>query len=232
VICRFTHDGETVTAAYLLYDGHGDVVSVRNETLDEIANYEYDIYGEEKTSTGVYDSPIRYTGQYYDAETGMYYLRARYYDPSIRRFISEDPAHDGRNWYAYCNGNPIKYWDPSGLVAQLVGSLEDQMFLLSLFQMLTDDFLTIQDDIIVINSSASQIKKKYGTALVRNIINNKWTTRVQISRDPKVKSKTVGSNIENLTNGIGESVDVFLYSPQATENTPLYYCKISIWFGR
>ena len=45
----------------------------------------------------------------------MYYLRARYYDPDIRRFISEDPAHDGRNWYAYCNGNPIKYWDPWGL---------------------------------------------------------------------------------------------------------------------
>jgi RHS repeat-associated protein len=111
---RFTHEGETITAAYFLYDGHGDVMSVRNETLDEIANYEYDIYGEEKTSTGVYDSPIRYTGQYYDAETGMYYLRARYYDPSICRFISEDPAHDGRNWYAYCNGNPIKYWDPSG----------------------------------------------------------------------------------------------------------------------
>ena len=44
----------------------------------------------------------------------MYYLRARFYDPDIRRFISEDPAHDGRNWYAYCNGNPIKYWDPSG----------------------------------------------------------------------------------------------------------------------
>ena len=112
---RFTHEGETTTAAYFLYDGHGDVVSVRNETLDEIANYEYDIYGEEKSSTGTYDSPIRYTGQYYDAETGMYYLRARFYDPAIRRFISEDPAHDGRNWYAYCGNNPIQFSDPWGL---------------------------------------------------------------------------------------------------------------------
>ena len=115
---RFTHEGETVTAAYFLYDGHGDVVGVLNETLDEIANYEYDIYGEEKSSTGTYDSPIRYTGQYYDAETGMYYLRARFYDPAIRRFISEDPAHDGRNWYAYCNGNPIGFMDSSGLFSR------------------------------------------------------------------------------------------------------------------
>ena len=53
------------------------------EPLDEIANYEYDIYGKEESATGTYDSPIRYTGQYYDAETGMYYLRAVFFNTLI-----------------------------------------------------------------------------------------------------------------------------------------------------
>ena len=42
------------------------------------------------------------------------YLRARQYDPSTGRFISEDVAHDGANWYAYCGNDPIKFVDPSG----------------------------------------------------------------------------------------------------------------------
>jgi len=45
----------------------------------------------------------------------MVYLRARYYDPSTGRFISEDPIRDGYNWYVYCSNNPIRYIDPWGL---------------------------------------------------------------------------------------------------------------------
>lgn len=51
---------------------------------------------------------IRYAGEYYDAETGFIYLRNRYYDPTQRRFITEDPIRDGTNWYIYCGNNPVK----------------------------------------------------------------------------------------------------------------------------
>lgn len=61
------------------------------------------------------NNPFRYCGEYLDIETGYIYLRARYYDPSIGRFISEDSAKDGYNWYAYCANNPIRYIEPSGL---------------------------------------------------------------------------------------------------------------------
>lgn len=44
----------------------------------------------------------------------MIYLRGRYYDPEIRRFITEDPAKDGWNWYAYCENNPVMFVEPSG----------------------------------------------------------------------------------------------------------------------
>ena len=60
-------------------------------------------------------NPFRYSGEYFDAESGNIYLRNRYYDASTGRFISEDPAKDGTNWYVYCGGNPIKRTDSDGL---------------------------------------------------------------------------------------------------------------------
>ena len=59
--------------------------------------------------------PLGYCGEYRDAETGFIYLRARYYDPSIGRFTTEDPARDGLNWYAYCANNPVNFVDPWGM---------------------------------------------------------------------------------------------------------------------
>ncbi|WP_337399150.1 RHS repeat-associated core domain-containing protein, partial [Congzhengia sp.] len=61
-----------------------------------------------------------YCGEYTDEETGFIYLRNRYYDPSIGRFISEDPANSGSNWYVYCENNPVKFVDPWGLDAIII----------------------------------------------------------------------------------------------------------------
>jgi len=63
---------------------------------------------------------MRYAGQMYDNESGLYYLRARYYDPRIGRFISEDTNKgdinnpSSLNLYTYCWGNPLKYVDLDG----------------------------------------------------------------------------------------------------------------------
>jgi RHS repeat-associated protein len=61
-------------------------------------------------------NPIRFQGQYHDHETGLHYNRHRYYDPSVGRFISKDPARwaGGLNFYAYAP-NPIQWVDPLGL---------------------------------------------------------------------------------------------------------------------
>lgn len=53
-------------------------------------SYEYDAFGVEKNPSDEDSNPFRYCGEYYDVETGTYYLRARYYDPRIGRFLSED----------------------------------------------------------------------------------------------------------------------------------------------
>ncbi len=65
--------------------------------------------------TGESYNPFRYNGEYLDAESGLIYLRNRYYDPHTGRFITEDPIKDGLNWYVYANNNPIMFFDPFGL---------------------------------------------------------------------------------------------------------------------
>lgn len=76
------------------------------------------LYHWKKETDGTHN-PFRYCGEYYDEESGLIYLRNRYYDPSIGRFITEDPARDGLNWYVYANNNPVNYIDPLGLEALL-----------------------------------------------------------------------------------------------------------------
>ena len=46
------------------------------------------------------------------------YLRNRYYDAGVGRFTQEDPAKDGGNWYSYCGGNPVNFWDPTGNIRE------------------------------------------------------------------------------------------------------------------
>ena len=82
-------------------DAHGNTDEGYDGTTT-VRRYIYDAYGNAISDNGEDDNPYRYCGENYDEETGLYYLRARYYDPSIGRFMSEDPAQDGLNWYIYC----------------------------------------------------------------------------------------------------------------------------------
>ena len=82
----------------------------------EIENrYEYDAFGVLQNSMEEFHNRILYTGQQYDQTSGQYYLRARFYNPVIGRFVQEDEYRgDGLNLYAYCKNNPVVYYDPSG----------------------------------------------------------------------------------------------------------------------
>ena len=90
-------------------------VTAGNNALD--ISYSYDVRGQlqEECRNGVSTCRIRYTGQQYDDATGQYYLRTRYYNPILGRFMQEDTYQgDGLNLYAYCKNNSVTYYDPSG----------------------------------------------------------------------------------------------------------------------
>ena len=80
-----------------------------------------------------YINPIRYRGYYYDTETGLYYLNARYYDPEVSRFINADDTdilfeeNDDLlryNIFIYCSNNPIMGYDPSGNVVKYMNPMD------------------------------------------------------------------------------------------------------------
>lgn len=98
-----------------LTDALGSTLAMTDATGAIVASYTYDPYGK-ATKTGTTSNTQTYTGREDDG-TGMYYYRARYYHPTLGRFISEDPIGyaAGPNVYAYVNGNPVSFIDPFGL---------------------------------------------------------------------------------------------------------------------
>ena len=105
------------SAAYYQQDGLASVTSLSNSTAALANTYTYNAFGNLTASTGTTANSFQYTGRDYDPETGLRYYRARYYDPIVGRFISEDPigfAGGGPNFYAYVLNNPVRLRDPSG----------------------------------------------------------------------------------------------------------------------
>ncbi len=105
-------------AYYYHFDGLGSVVALSNSNGDSCQSYEYSVYGQVAASDPNFiANPYMFTGRRFDIETGLYYYRARYYNPHIGRFMQTDPVgYDaGINWYLYCGNNPVAFVDPSGL---------------------------------------------------------------------------------------------------------------------
>ena len=103
---------------YYHADGLGSITSLTGGSGQLANSYVYDSFGNLTASTGTVTNPFQYTGREFDSETGLYYYRARYYDPTSGRFLGEDPLRfvGGINYYAYVRNNPVKLNDPFGLL--------------------------------------------------------------------------------------------------------------------
>ncbi|XID93326.1 RHS repeat domain-containing protein [Paenibacillaceae bacterium WGS1546] len=106
-------DTSTNDKYYYLYNGHGDVVQIVNQSGQIVNEYHYDEWGNIIDQQETIHNPFKYSGEIYDDETGLYYLRARYYDPSMGRFINKD-TYEGDitnplslNLYTYVHNNPV-----------------------------------------------------------------------------------------------------------------------------
>jgi len=94
---------------------NGDSQSSTGQSIT--ASVQYDAFGNVTSSSGTWQGPFAYGGPYgcqSDPDSGLKLLGHRYYDPSTGRFLTRDPAKDGRNWYGYCENNPLRWADPRG----------------------------------------------------------------------------------------------------------------------
>ena len=115
------------TTYFYRKDAQANIVALLDNTGAVVVKYTYDAWGKctvdaSATNTTLANlNPFRYRSYYYDTETNLYFLKTRYYDPEIGRFISPDSSKyldpesiNGLNLYAYCLNNPVMYEDPSG----------------------------------------------------------------------------------------------------------------------
>jgi RHS repeat-associated protein len=95
-------------ASYYEADGLGSLTSLSSASGSPAKSYTYDSFGNLTTSTGTLTNFFQYTAREFDAETSLYYYRARYYDPTIGRFVSEDPSgpSQGPDLDAYVYNSP------------------------------------------------------------------------------------------------------------------------------
>jgi RHS repeat-associated protein len=96
------------------HEGSTDVITDSSGNI--VWDGDYEAFGSVVRSNGTIRFDASYTGKEFDTDTGLYYFNARWYDPTLGRFITEDPARDGNNWFAYVGNNPMSRVDPNGLL--------------------------------------------------------------------------------------------------------------------
>ena len=124
---RYKDNSGTVNDYYFVCNWRGDVIQIYNASGTLVGSYTYDAWGrvtENATSADTENitetNPIRYRGYYYDTETRLYYLKSRYYDPAVKRFLNADgyvatgQSILGNNMFSYCDNNPVNREDSTG----------------------------------------------------------------------------------------------------------------------
>jgi RHS repeat-associated protein len=123
----FRYDPTTGESVYYLQDSMGSVIGLVDQTTTQTATFEYDGFGGERSATGTLASlPVasrgdyRFHGMWLDSSVGLYYVRARVYDASVGRFLSNDPA-EGRTVQPetfestrFVHGNAYRFDDSTG----------------------------------------------------------------------------------------------------------------------
>jgi RHS repeat-associated protein len=110
----------TWTPSFYAYDGGGNVRQLTNPAGVITDTYEYDAFGNSVATSGTTPNNYLYRGEQYDQDLGLYYLRARYYNPLTGRFMSRDPENGNLSdqvslhKYLYAGSNPVNYVDPRG----------------------------------------------------------------------------------------------------------------------
>ena len=123
--------GEETSGNFKTYhfDYRGSTVAITDSNCNITDTFTYDTYGKLTARTGTAKTPFLYNGRdgvITEDDTGLIYMRARYYSTALRRFVNADKVHGditnslSLNRYTYVNGNPASFIDPEGLNAERV----------------------------------------------------------------------------------------------------------------
>ena len=141
-----------------------------------VNRYRYDAFGNTVEAKEQIPNRFRYAGEQFDAVTGQYYLRARFYNPVVGRFTQEDTYRgDGLNLYAYVANNPINYVDPSGYCGESKTGMRETLRP----ALGSSDFVDIVSDYV----SPADIQTNPGSPLFYSVP-NKNGGRVHVSTAP------------------------------------------------
>ena len=189
-------------------DAQGNIIALIDINGTILARYIYDAWGNHKVvdnngveitdSTHVGNlNPFRYRGYYFDTETGLYFLKTRYYDPQVGRFITIDSIEyidpetiNGLNLYAYCGNNPVMNIDPDGhaIISFLIG--------LAVTRMINDAVSTIfaQKQIYAVVDIASSLTNVYQAY---NLANSKYVGGIEnITHSTQFGATNFGQTID------------------------------------
>ena len=119
-------DHTTSNSYYAIKDHQNSVIALTDDTGSVVESYEYDAWGNTcvfdasgtELTQSAYSNRYTFQGREIDWDTGLYYFRARWYDPETGRWLSKDPIgiSGGLNLYAFVGNNPVNFMDPSGLM--------------------------------------------------------------------------------------------------------------------
>ncbi|MFB7674480.1 RHS repeat-associated core domain-containing protein [Kitasatospora purpeofusca] len=163
---------------WYFHDQLGSTRALTDTAGAVVGSFAYTPYGAPAGQTGTVSTPLRYAGQYTDTESGLIYLRARYYDPATAQFLTVDPAvRSTRSTYGYTEDNPLNGTDPSGRFV---------------FALPAIPFIAVVAVVVVAVVVAAAVTASVTTTL-RNV--NEWEDdRSRSSSD----SAAVGSNSTNV----------------------------------
>lgn len=121
---EFFSRADSTGTYYPLTDALGSAIALTNASGSVVTNYTYDPYGNTSISGNSNSNSVEYTGRENEGN-GLYYYRARYYEPALARFISEDPngLRGGINEYNYAYADPVNFLDPLGLGGAAPGQI-------------------------------------------------------------------------------------------------------------
>ena len=213
----------------------GNIVALIDNNANTVVEYKYAAWGNHKvvdangneitSSTHIGNlNPFRYRGYYYDVETGLYFLKSRYYDPEVGRFLNMDSIFfadncetNGINLYAYCLNNPVNYIDPFGKFVISIGAtlfmLAGGLFAIFVSPIIVDAAGDLAESIV---DSVESINVSDGSDIYIDnnlIVESVESTKTAVDTDvisTIIKSATISFSIGlNLLNAKNQDPDPF-----------------------